>query len=227
MEIKKITAAVFAALCAVPVIAAAESAENSSSEETPEEKTFTENGIEYIIDEDGNARVINIADKELTEVVIPKEVRGHKVTALGDFDITVVFKDCTRIKSVMIPDTVTSIGHFCFYGVDSLKDVYYAGTGEQWRRIMIGTGNNDALDKAEFHFDAGAPEIDDIPDLTELGDANCDGTINARDATAVLKHAAQLELLEGVGLANADVNSDGMINAKDATQILKIAAGLA
>lgn len=215
MKITKITAAFLAALCAAPMIAAAESAED----------TFTEDGIEYIINSDGNVSVINIVDKELTEVVIPEEIRGYKVTELGDLNGTIVFKDCKLVKSVTIPESVTSIGHFCFYNVESLKDVYYAGTGEQWRKIFVGM-QNDALNYAEFHFDVGEPDIDDIPDLTTDGDVDCDGNITVKDATAVLKHVAQLEPLENEALANADANGDGMVNSKDATQILKIVAGL-
>ena len=216
MKITKITAAVLAALCIIPVIASAESTED----------TFTENGIEYIINTDGTACVINIADKELTEVVIPEEIRNHKVTALGDINGAKVFEDCKRVKSVTIPASVTSIGHFCFYNVGSLKDVYYAGTGEQWRKMFIGMQNN-GLSTAEFHFDAGEPDIEDIPDLTVAGDVDCDGIITAKDATAVLKHVVQLKILEGEAYANADANGDGTINAKDATQILKIVVGLA
>ena len=212
MKITQITAAALAVLCTVPVIAAAERAED----------TFTENGIEYIINADGSARVINIEDKELTEVVIPEEVRGHKVVELGDK----AFKDCKRVKSVSIPASVTSIGDLCFYDVESLEDVYYGGMGEQWQKISVGMMNN-ALYNAEFHFDAGEPDIEDIPDLTVLGDVDFDGIITARDATAVLKHVVQLKILEGEAYANADANDDGVVNAKDATQILKIVVNLA
>lgn len=215
-RITAITAGILATAFLAGTVVSAESAEN----------TIIKDGIEYTVNGSGTVCVINIADKELTEVVIPEEVDGYKVTALGDMNGTTIFGDCKRIKSLKIPASVTSIGHFCFYGVEGLKDVYYAGTGEQWRKIFIGM-QNDALGYAEFHFDTGEPDIDDIPDLSMEGDANCDGTVNAKDATAVLKHVVQLELLEGEGLANADANNDGVINAKDATQILKMVVGLA
>lgn len=59
------------------------------------------------------------------------------------------------------------------------------------------------------------------------GDVNLDGRINAKDATAVLKHIVKLKLLTGKSLEQADVNKDEHVNAKDATEILKIAVGLA
>lgn len=59
------------------------------------------------------------------------------------------------------------------------------------------------------------------------GDVNLDGYVNAKDATAVLKHVVELEILTGKSLEMADVNGDGRVNAKDATAILKIVVGLA
>lgn len=59
-----------------------------------------------------------------------------------------------------------------------------------------------------------------------VGDANNDGQVNTGDATAVLKHAAGMIVLEGQGLANADANKDGQVNTGDATMILRHAAGM-
>lgn len=58
------------------------------------------------------------------------------------------------------------------------------------------------------------------------GDVNGDGRVNAKDAAAVLRHAADLEKLTGDALTKADTNADGKINAADATVILMISAGL-
>lgn len=40
-----------------------------------------------------------------------------------------------------IPDSVTSIGDYAFYGCSSLTVVYYTGSGQQWEKIIIGNGN--------------------------------------------------------------------------------------
>lgn len=67
----------------------------------------------------------------------------------------------------------------------------------------------------------GAEEV-----LYELGDVNGDGKVNARDARAILRHAAGL-LGEGeINLDAADYNGDGRVNARDARAILRRAAGL-
>ena len=46
---------------------------------------------------------------------------------------------------------MTSIGNEAFYACDSLLNVYYAGTPEEWDEITIEKGNND-LKNATKHF---------------------------------------------------------------------------
>ncbi len=58
------------------------------------------------------------------------------------------------------------------------------------------------------------------------GDANADGTLNARDARLVLRYAAGLVSEEEVNMDLADINEDGQINVRDARAILKQVAGL-
>lgn len=62
-------------------------------------------------------------------------------------------------------------------------------------------------------------EYSDLP-----GDMDNDGMANAKDALAILKHAAGVE--NGENPQAADVNGDGTPNAKDALLILKKAAGV-
>lgn len=59
-----------------------------------------------------------------------------------------------------------------------------------------------------------------------LGDANQDGEINIKDATAIQKHIAQLELLPDSALTLADADKDEDVNIKDATAIQKHIAGI-
>lgn len=61
-------------------------------------------------------------------------------------------------------------------------------------------------------------EYSDLP-----GDVNNDGTVNVKDALAILKHAAGKE--KGKNLEVADLNPDGIINVLDAILVLKKAAG--
>ncbi len=59
-----------------------------------------------------------------------------------------------------------------------------------------------------------------------LGDVNGDGTVDAKDATQILRYAngkssSLNQMSEAEQLASADVNGDKTVDAKDATQILR------
>lgn len=218
MRITKITAGILALTVPVGIVASAESTEVIDG-------TVVKDGIEYTVKDDGSLRVTRIINTELTNVIIPEEINGYKVTELGDRDGTTVFEGCENVTVVMLPAGITSIGDYCFYGVSDLKDVYFAGTAEQFRAMYIGIENGSLID-AQFHFDSGIPDIDDIPDLGTKGDANEDGIVNTRDATAILKHTVGIEILSGTAFQNADMNGDSVVNARDATAVLKKVVGL-
>ncbi len=58
------------------------------------------------------------------------------------------------------------------------------------------------------------------------GDADCDGAVNIRDATAIQKHVADIIVLTEQGQLNAEVDSSGNLTVKDATYIQKYIAGM-
>ena len=62
---------------------------------------------------------------------------------------------------------------------------------------------------------------------TLLGDVNLDGKVNIRDSTAIQKHLANIETIEGLGKPAADYNGDGKITIKDVTAIQKKIANIA
>ncbi len=69
------------------------------------------------------------------------------------------------------------------------------------------------------------PEPTNEPPVKNLGDANCDGLVNAIDAALELQLTAGL--IDSVPCPqNADVNGDGLSNSIDAALILQIEAGL-
>jgi len=55
------------------------------------------------------------------------------------------------LTSVTIPDSVAWIHYSAFSDCSSLRDVYYGGSEEQWKRIDIRDGN-EALNNAVIHY---------------------------------------------------------------------------
>lgn len=55
----------------------------------------------------------------------------------------------------------------------------------------------------------------------KVGDANLDGSRDAKDITSLARHVAKVELLTGNGLLAADVNQDGGRDAKDITRLAR------
>ena len=59
-----------------------------------------------------------------------------------------------------------------------------------------------------------------------LGDVDGNGRIQALDALCVLKHVANVEMLNATGKLAADVDNNGKIQALDALTILQFVAGV-
>lgn len=85
--------------------------------------------------------------------------------------------------------------------VDYEKDIY--------KTINLNTGEDILFRKTPFGYSA-----------VETGDANTDGNIDVRDATALKKDIVKLETLPDYAFT-ADVNSDGVIDIKDLGTVTK------
>ena len=73
-----------------------------------------------------------------------------------------MFYFCTSLTSITIPDSVTTIGNDAFLRCDSLTDVYYGGTEAQWKKISIGSSNED-LTSATIRYNYVAEKPDTPP----------------------------------------------------------------
>lgn len=76
------------------------------------------------------------------------------VTSIGQY----AFYGCTSLTSVVIPDSVTSIGQSAFYGCSSLKEVYYTGNEEQWNAITNGGQNYSLYAATRYYYSETEPQ---------------------------------------------------------------------
>ncbi len=86
--------------------------------------------------------------EKLTAITIPDHVN-----AIHSY----VFSGCISLASITMPASVKEIGEDATNRCIRLKDVYYSGTEEQWKKIAIDdTGNRNApLRNATIHFSDG------------------------------------------------------------------------
>ncbi len=80
--------------------------------------------------------------RSLTNVTIPDNVTIIDYCA---------FQDCRNLSAITLPVSIKRIGPTIFSLCKNLKDVYYAGTIDQWQQISIDSSNRE-LFKATVHY---------------------------------------------------------------------------
>lgn len=104
-------------------------------------------GLLFDSNGDGTCCLVGLGDCTDTDIVIPPtSPDGDTVTEIE----ALVFADAD-ITSVNLPGGIINIGRRAFNGCDSLTDVYYDGSEEQWNELSISSGN-DSLENATIHF---------------------------------------------------------------------------
>ena len=85
-----------------------------------------------------------------------------------------VFADCTQLKDVFIPRKLNTICWSAFNMCNSLTDIYYEGTEEEWNKIIIEPAN-DPIFTAKKHFGVNKTDYIDAyrifyyPEIIEPG----------------------------------------------------------
>ena len=82
-----------------------------------DDAVHTSGDYEYYIDNDGNAIICGYRG-DAKDVIVPSLLDSHPVVALGDLSF-----NSPSAVSVLIPDTVISIGEWAFCGCDALSSV--------------------------------------------------------------------------------------------------------
>ncbi|MCH5324199.1 MAG: leucine-rich repeat protein [Eubacterium sp.] len=128
MKLKRTTSGLLAGVMTLTTIFSSFAAEAKSINSIP---TALETGIveesvatgvsgdyEYDFLNDGTIEITWYSGDE-TELVIPSEIDGYKVTSIGDF----AFEYCAGFTLISIPDSITSIGNYAFAGCYNLASI--------------------------------------------------------------------------------------------------------
>ena len=86
-------------------------------------------------------------DMDIADMTVSSVVIENGVTRIGKN----AFNAFKNLERIVIPESVTSIGHSAFYGCNSLREVNFTGTQEQWENISVDS-NNSALYNAEICY---------------------------------------------------------------------------
>lgn len=110
----------------------------------------------------------------------------------------IVFANCSSLEYVNIPLSVTSINPSAFYNDTNLTlGVWYGSYGYNYAKAQ------------------NIPYV--LLDTAILGDTTGDGLVNINDVTAIQRHVAELEILEGINLHAGDVNQNDVTDITDAS----------
>ncbi|MBR3987760.1 MAG: leucine-rich repeat protein [Clostridia bacterium] len=148
------------------------------------------------------------------ENILAKEYTVNDGTRVIGYD---AFRNAYNLEVLNIPESVESICDSAFSGPTDLKTINFGGSELQFNSMIQGADTKLSKNTV-VNF---AKESEYI-----VGDANLDGKVNIRDATAIQKHTAKIDILEGKALELADFNLDNNVNIKDATAVQKKTAGL-
>lgn len=132
-----------------------------------------------------------------------------------------VLTDCSNLKNVYIPVSVTTIDNSAFANSYEPFTVYYQGTEEQWNSIQNNnsTYSREHLDNAIIYYNS-IP--DDVPknDSILIGDINTDGSINGLDLITLKKYI--LDIDNTIDYLKADINNDSFVDILDYLKLKNI-----
>jgi hypothetical protein len=65
---------------------------------------------------------------------------------------TRAFLDCSALETVCVPSTLTSISGYAFADCKKIANVYYAGSQDDWSKIFINNSGNYSFEDATIHY---------------------------------------------------------------------------
>ncbi|MBE6880902.1 MAG: hypothetical protein E7490_08745 [Ruminococcaceae bacterium] len=149
------------------------------------EKTF--GSFEYILLPDDTVEITGYTVGENSELIVPSEIDGKKVTSIGKGAMSVddllsvvipegvteikyeAFKGCDHLIKVSIPDTVTKIGVGAFSDCPYLESVKIPqGVTEISNKLFSGCIFLKSVSLPDTVTSVGSYAFEDCPDLTEI-----------------------------------------------------------
>ena len=80
-----------------------------------------EQGVKYTANNDETTCYVSGHTAEYSSsIVIPESYEGRNVTSIGEFAFS---RDCTGLTSITLPEGLTSIGGFAFFGCSGLTSI--------------------------------------------------------------------------------------------------------
>lgn len=86
--------------------------------------------------------------RSMTSVIIPEGVTRIEGSA---------FNNCEKLTEVVLPNSLQSIGEKAFYLSDSIAEVYYCGTAEQWNAIQFDLFNYPLTNATRYYYSETKP----------------------------------------------------------------------
>lgn len=137
------------------------------------------------------------------------------------------FNRCSGLQNVYLPSDLETIDDLAFANCDNLDKVYIPRSVISISETAF-TRSYPTLyvyyDSYAYHYALDNSIRYRLLDDVKLGDANGDDNININDVTAIQRHLAQLEQIEGIYLYAADANQDGTLDISDATSLQRYIA---
>ncbi|MGN1051110.1 MAG: alpha-amylase family glycosyl hydrolase [Acutalibacteraceae bacterium] len=119
-----------------------------------------------------------------------------------------------------------TISSYNLYSITGWGQDKSPGTWSNYNTPTSASSATSASTKPSSATQASSSKETFSTEIILVGDANGDGKITVKDATAIQKHAAKIITITGVNYTAADVNKDNTLDIKDATQIQKYIAKL-
>ncbi len=119
------------------------------------------NSAYFLIDKIEDYNPLEVPSDYITEVKIANDVTTIKPE---------LFKEFKNLKSITIPNTVTSIGNKAFWGCENLEKVNYIGTIDEWAQIKFDDKSNPLTHAKNLYINNKLVTKANITSATKIND---------------------------------------------------------